>query len=85
MYCVDYRGVSEAMQLTLWREEALANTWRFKAKIDAAQHADLYMFLVQSAQTTFTTNRHISKWETIKEVWDLISYSVQRNIIRKHA
>jgi hypothetical protein len=38
---VDYRGVSEAMQLTLWREETRAIAWRFEAMIDAAQHADL--------------------------------------------
>ncbi len=37
----DYRGVSEIRQPPIWREEAQANAWRFEAKIDAAQHADL--------------------------------------------
>ncbi len=89
MFRVDYRGVSEAMHPTIWREEARAKAWRFEAKIDAAQHADLVHVRGEIRSDYFHLNiiHRITNWETInlKEVWDLVVYSVRLNIISKHA
>ena len=87
MFRVDYRGVSEAMQPTIWREEARAKAWRFEAKIDAVQHVDLFHDWGEIRSDYFHLNilQRITNWETIQKVWDLISYSVQRNIISEHA
>ena len=87
MFRVDYRGVCEAMQPTIRRVEERANTWRFEAKIDAAHHADLVHDRIEIRSDHFHQNIlcRITNWETIKKAWDLVSYSVQRNIISEHA
>ena len=84
---VDYRGVSEEMQPTIKKVEARANSWRFEAKIDAVHHADLVHFRGEIRSDYFHLNilHRITNWETIKEAWDLISYSVQRSVVSEHA
>ena len=41
LFRVDYRGVSAARQMVLWKDEERANAWKFEAEIDAAHHAEL--------------------------------------------
>ena len=82
LFRVDYRGVSEARQMVLWKDEERALAWKFEAEIDAAHHAELI-----HAHSEFTEVRwdyfhlhilqRLENWEETKEAWDLVSYSVQ--------
>ena len=41
LFRVDFRGVSEARQPVIAKDEKLARSWKFEAVIDAAHHQDL--------------------------------------------
>jgi hypothetical protein len=41
LYRVDYRGVSEARQLAIRKDEERVRAWKLEAVLDAAHHVDL--------------------------------------------
>ena len=87
MYRVDYRGVSEAWQPAIRKNEERVKAWKFEAVIDAAHHTDLIDARGEILLDYFHLRilQRITNWEQQKEAWDLISYSVQQNIFREHA
>jgi hypothetical protein len=87
MFRVDYSGVSEARQVVLRKDEERANAWKFEAEIDLAHHAELIHAPCQVRWDYFHLHilQRIDNWEEIKLAWDLVSYSVERNIFSEQA
>ena len=87
MYRVDYRGVSEARQPTVRKDDERVRAWKFDAVIDVALHADILGARGEIHADYFHQRilQCIADWNQQKVAWDLISYSVQRNIFCEHA
>ena len=87
LYRVDYRGVSEARQPTTAKEDVRARAWKFDAVLNPAHHTDLVHARGEFLWEYFHLHilQRITNWEKIKEAYDLISYSVQREIFSEHA
>jgi hypothetical protein len=86
LYRVDYRGVSEAWQPTTAKEDDRARAWKFEAVLDAVHHTDLVHARGKILWEYFHLHiiQRITNWEQIKDSYDLVSYSVQRNVSSEH-
>ncbi len=64
-------------------DQILARAWKFEAVIDAAHHPDLIDARGEIFSDYFRLRilHCLENWESIKAAWDLVSYSVQRNIL----
>jgi hypothetical protein len=84
---VDYIGTSEARQPSTKKGDDRAKAWKFEAELDAEHHADLIHVRGEINSDYFHLHilQRITNWENIKESYDLVSYSVQRNILSEHA
>jgi hypothetical protein len=84
---VDYTGVSEARQPAIKKNDDRAKAWKFEALIDALHHTNLIDSRGEICSEYFHLHilQSITNWEKIKEAYDLISYSVQREMFSEHA
>ena len=83
LWCrVDYMGVSDSRQPTTSRNEERGRAWRFEAMIDVAHHKGLIDAQGDISSEYFRLHilQGIADWETTIEQWDLVCYSVHRNI-----
>jgi hypothetical protein len=81
-YRVDYLGFSDALQPTIRDVEERGRAWRFEAMIDVAHHKGLIDAHGDIFSDYFRLHilQGIANWETIIKQWDLVCYSVPRNI-----
>jgi hypothetical protein len=79
---VDYMGVSDTRQQTTSKKEERGRAWRFEAMIDVAHHKGLIDAHGDIFSDYFRLHilQGIANWETIIQPWDLVCYSVPRNI-----
>jgi hypothetical protein len=87
LYSIDYRDKSEAWQPATRKGEERVRAWKFEAVIDAVHHTDLIDARGEILSDYFYLHilQHIKNWELRQAAWDLISYSIQRNIFGEHA
>jgi hypothetical protein len=86
MFRVDYIGKSEARQLVIHKDDERAKAWKFEAVIDVTHHTDLVAARGEDLWEYFRL--HILErnpdWEIKNAKFDLVSYSVPRNIYNEH-